>query len=386
MAQSGDSAESPPPPIHPPESAEAWVGPLVAMLVVQTAVSFLSRIPPTLAPTLGPRVGWPAESVGYLTALISGGSIFVLLLAAPLQRRLGSMRTLQIGMALGVAGALLCALPSAGALVVGSLIIGLSIGPPSTAGMDVLQRYAPPSHRNLLFSVKQAGVPLGGVAAGLLLLYPPPVLSDAPPVLWVVVFAVGIFWISALTNAFNFMDGIDGFTGGVAIVNALFLIPLSGEAGALLPALIGATAGFLVWNISPASMFVGDSGAYLLGFSLAAIALYAPVPPGAPWTPLGFVAAALVFLPYLFDTAFTLFRRLRSGAGKNIFLAHREHIYQRITPTADLHRRTSNLYYAASVVAGLAALLISQEGAPMLLGIVVAAALCATLAALPRIL
>jgi hypothetical protein len=63
------------------------------MLVVQTAVSFLSRIPPTLAPTLGPRVGWPAESVGYLTALISGGSIFVLLLAAPLQRRLGSMRT-----------------------------------------------------------------------------------------------------------------------------------------------------------------------------------------------------------------------------------------------------------------------------------------------------
>jgi MFS family permease len=169
MAQSGDSAESPPPPIHPPESAEAWVGPLVAMLVVQTAVSFLSRIPPTLAPTLGPRVGWPAESVGYLTALISGGSIFVLLLAAPLQRRLGSMRTLQIGMALGVAGALLCALPSAGALVVGSLIIGLSIGPPSTAGMDVLQRYAPPSHRNLLFSVKQAGVPLGGVAAGLLL-------------------------------------------------------------------------------------------------------------------------------------------------------------------------------------------------------------------------
>ncbi len=237
---------------------------------------------------------------------------------------------------------------------------------------------------NLGFKIKAAAQIV--VAAGLLLLYPPPVLSEAPPVLWVVVFAVGIFWISALTNAFNFMDGIDGFTGGVAIVNALFLIPLSGEAGALLPALIGATAGFLVWNISPASMFVGDSGAYLLGFSLAAIALYAPVPPGAPWTPLGFVAAALVFLPYLFDTAFTLFRRLRSGAGKNIFLAHREHIYQRITPTADLHRRTSNLYYAASVVAGLAALLISQEGAPMLLGIVVAAALCATLAALPRIL
>ncbi|KPU99461.1 hypothetical protein APR50_11135 [Variovorax paradoxus] len=139
------------------------------MLVVQTAVSFLSRIPPTLAPTLAPRVGWPAESVGYLSSLITGGSIVVLLLAAPLQRRAGSMRTLQIGVALGVVGTLLSALPSALALVAGSLLIGLAIGPPSTAGMDVLQRYAPLRHRNLLFSVKQAGVPLGGVAAGLLL-------------------------------------------------------------------------------------------------------------------------------------------------------------------------------------------------------------------------
>ena len=237
---------------------------------------------------------------------------------------------------------------------------------------------------NLHFKTKAAAQVL--VAAGLLVLYPPPVLSGASGLLWVVVLGVGVFWIAALTNAFNFMDGIDGFTGGVAMVNALFLIPLSGAAGAFLPALIGATAGFLIWNISPASMFVGDSGAYLLGFALAAVALYAPVPPGGTWTPLGFVAGVLVFLPYLFDTAFTLFRRLRAGAGKNIFLAHREHIYQRITPTADLHRRTSNLYYGASVVAGLAALLVAEGGAAMLLGIVLAVALCVALAALPKVL
>lgn len=169
MARSRHATESRPPSGLTPEPAEAWVGPLVAMLMVQTAVSFLSRIPPTLAPTLAPRVGWPAESVGYLSSMITAGSIFVLLLASPLQRRVGSMRMLQIGVALGVAGTLLSALPSALALAAGSLLIGLSIGPPSTAGMDVLQRYAPLRHRNLLFSVKQAGVPLGGVAAGLLL-------------------------------------------------------------------------------------------------------------------------------------------------------------------------------------------------------------------------
>jgi len=236
---------------------------------------------------------------------------------------------------------------------------------------------------NLHFGTKAAAQALA--ATGLTFFYPPPLLSEAPGALWVVVFAVGVFWIVALSNAFNFMDGIDGFTGGVAIVNAFFLIPLAGQPGGVLPALIGATAGFLVWNVSPASMFIGDSGAYFLGFSLAAVALYAPVPPGEPWTPLGFVAGALVFLPYLFDTAFTLFRRLRSGAGKSIFLAHREHIYQRITPAVGLHRRTSNLYYGASVVAGLAALLVAENGLFVPLGLILAVALCAALAALPKL-
>lgn len=153
---------------HPDHDADPpWVGPLVAMLAVQTAASFLSRIAPTLAPALGPRVGWSAESVGFLSSLITGGSIFVLLLAAPVQRRYGPMRTLQIGLALGVVGSLLSAVPSAAALVLGSLLIGVSIGPPSSAGSDVLQRYSPAHHRNLLFSVKQAGVPLGGAVAGL---------------------------------------------------------------------------------------------------------------------------------------------------------------------------------------------------------------------------
>ena len=148
---------------------EDWVGPLLAMLAVQTAVSFLSRIAPTLAPSLAPRIGWPVESVGYLSSMITGASVVALLLGMPLLRRLGSMRNLQVGLALGVLGALLSAVPESIALVVGSLLIGLSIGPPSSAGMDVLQRFAPLRHRNLLFSVKQAGVPLGGVIAGLLM-------------------------------------------------------------------------------------------------------------------------------------------------------------------------------------------------------------------------
>src|ERR671913_1901882 len=237
---------------------------------------------------------------------------------------------------------------------------------------------------NLPFGVKAVLQALAAV--GLLLLYPPTILSDAPGLLGVLVFAVGVFWLVALSNAFNFMDGIDGITGGVALVNALFLAPLVGQAGSFLPALIGATAAFLIWNISPASIFLGDSGAYFIGFSLAAVALYAPALSGQEWTPLGFLACVVVFTPYLFDTAYTLVRRLRSGAGKSIFLAHREHIYQRITPTTGMHRRTSNLYYVASVVAGLAALLVQGGGSAILAGAGLALACCGLLAALPRLI
>jgi UDP-N-acetylmuramyl pentapeptide phosphotransferase/UDP-N-acetylglucosamine-1-phosphate transferase len=233
---------------------------------------------------------------------------------------------------------------------------------------------------NLHFGAKAAAQTL--VASGLLIFYPPQVLSEAPEALKVVAFAVGVLWIVALSNAFNFMDGIDGFIGGVALVNMLFLSALAG--GEFLPALAGATAGFLVWNINPASIFLGDSGAYFLGFGLAAVALYAPVP-DALWTPLGFVACALVFTPLLFDTAYTLVRRLRTGAGKNIFSAHREHIYQRITPTTGMHRRTSNIYYGVSVVAGFAALMVGGGGASMLVGVALTLACCSTLAALPRL-
>jgi UDP-N-acetylmuramyl pentapeptide phosphotransferase/UDP-N-acetylglucosamine-1-phosphate transferase len=93
----------------------------------------------------------------------------------------------------------------------------------------------------------------------------------------------------------------------------------------------------------------------------------------------------VVFTPYLFDTAYTLVRRLRSGAGKSIFLAHREHIYQRITPTTGMHRRTSNLYYGASVIAGFAALLISRGDVLSFVGVALALACCILLAALPKI-
>jgi UDP-N-acetylmuramyl pentapeptide phosphotransferase/UDP-N-acetylglucosamine-1-phosphate transferase len=233
--------------------------------------------------------------------------------------------------------------------------------------------------RSLHFGTKALAQTL--IAAGLIFVYQPPLLSEASVLLKLGVFGAGVFWIVALSNAFNFMDGIDGIIGGVALINVLFLALLAG--GAPLAPLAGATVGFLIWNVNPASIFLGDSGSYFLGFLLAATALYAPLPADG-WSPLPFLAGILVFTPLLFDTAYTLLRRLR--AGKNVFSAHREHIYQRITPSTGMHRRTSNLYYGASVVAGFAALLVSIGGASLLAGLSLALACCAGLLALPKVI
>lgn len=223
----------------------------------------------------------------------------------------------------------------------------------------------------------------------LLFLAPPPICEAAGP-FWPITLLFGVVWIVAVVNAYNFMDGIDGIAGGTAILNALFLAALVGVSaglGAGLAALAAAVGGFMLWNVSPARIFLGDSGSHFVGFFLGAVALYTePVGrAGDAFGPyLAFAVAATVFAPFLFDTAFTLVRRAK--ARKNVFAAHREHIYQRITPDPAKHRQVSNVYFAFSVVAGLAALLASG-GSPLRLlgGVVMILGLCLFMAFLPRI-
>ena len=191
------------------------------------------------------------------------------------------------------------------------------------------------------------------VAFGLLFLSPPALVQAAGP-LWPLMLLSCAVWVTAVVNAYNFMDGIDGLAGGTAILNALFLVPLLGGASGLAAGLIAmaaAAAGFLAWNLSPARIFLGDSGSHFVGFFLGAAALYT-APVGGSLV-VAFVVAAVVFTPFLFDTAFTLLRRAR--AGKNILSAHREHIYQRITPNPAKHRQVTNVYLGLAALSGLAA-------------------------------
>src|SRR4051812_19831069 len=97
-----------------------------------------------------------------------------------------------------------------------------------------------------------------------------------------------LFWIVGVTNAFNLLDNMDGLCAGSALVGGTFvLIQMVGEGPAMAPALylagmLGATAGFLAYNVHPASIFMGDTGSLFLGLNLAAITLVGNSPTSRP--------------------------------------------------------------------------------------------------------
>lgn len=151
-------------------------------------------------------------------------------------------------------------------------------------------------------------------------------------------FFVAVFWITALINVYNFMDGVDGLAAGAGVlfVVALFIIGNGFASFYLLP-LAGALLGFLAWNANPASIFMGDSGSQFVGFGLAIGAL------GPRGEPVDLVPALIIFSPFIFDAAFTIVRRARER--KNIIASHNEHLYQRLVKQGYSHRTIANVYY-----------------------------------------
>jgi MFS family permease len=150
-------------------SKPSWLSPLLAIVTVQTMCAFLTRLVPTLAPLLISRIGFSEASIGYFSASNMLGSIAFLVLGAPFIRRLGPLRSLQMGLLLGIFGLFVMASPVFATTAIASFLIGVAYAPSAPAGNEVLHRYAPATHRTLIFSIKQAGVPVGGVLAGLAL-------------------------------------------------------------------------------------------------------------------------------------------------------------------------------------------------------------------------
>jgi UDP-GlcNAc:undecaprenyl-phosphate GlcNAc-1-phosphate transferase len=129
-----------------------------------------------------------------------------------------------------------------------------------------------------------------------------------------------LFWIVGITNAFNLLDNMDGLCAGTALVAGTFLlIGITNESGVTsqalyLSALLGGTAGFFIYNVHPASIFMGDTGSLFLGLNIASITLLAsPESSGRSRLVSTVVAPVLLLMIPIFDTTFVTIVRLLSG-------------------------------------------------------------------------
>jgi Fuc2NAc and GlcNAc transferase len=171
--------------------------------------------------------------------------------------------------------------------------------------------------------------------------------------------------VTAVINFTNFMDGLDGLVAGCMAV-ALAAAALQLAAPWPVWALVGSLLGFLLWNWSPAKVFMGDVGSTFLGAVFAGLALQAPSLPEA-------LALLFVATPLLGDAFLCVPRRLL--AGQRVFQAHRLHLFQRLHQAGWPHARVSSLYIGATAVLAIALLwgglpwLITLAAFELLLGI-----------------
>jgi Fuc2NAc and GlcNAc transferase len=170
-----------------------------------------------------------------------------------------------------------------------------------------------------------------------------------------------IIWIVGLTNAYNFMDGIDLMAAGQAIAAGLGWAVLGSLGHAPDLVLIGtvvalASAGFAVHNRPPATIFMGDVGSAFLGYLFATLCLMA-----LQRDPLLATAGLFLVWPFVFDTAFTFLRRARRREA--VFSAHRSHLYQRLVIAGLSHLQVSSLYAGLDLIGIACAVLLFKRPA-----------------------
>lgn len=182
-----------------------------------------------------------------------------------------------------------------------------------------------------------------------------------------------IIWVVGITNALNLIDGLDGLAAGVALISSLtlFIIAILNnryEAAILTSILSGAILGFLPYNFNPASIFMGDTGAQLLGFMLAAISIEGAIKSAAAFA----IAVPILALGIpIYDTLFAMIRRKING--KPIMQADRGHLHHRLLDMGLSQRQAVIIMYLISAVLGsfsIIAMQISTQRSYFLLAMV----------------
>jgi UDP-GlcNAc:undecaprenyl-phosphate GlcNAc-1-phosphate transferase len=187
-----------------------------------------------------------------------------------------------------------------------------------------------------------------------------------------------LIWVIGITNAFNLIDGLDGLSAGLGFIACVTMTAASYLSGkgefeiiALTIILAAAILGFLPYNFNPASIFMGDTGAQLIGFLLAAISMK-----GAIKSASAIVLAVPILalgLP-IYDTIFAIIRRKVNG--RSIAEADKGHLHHRLLNMGLSQRQVVIIMYLINAVLGMIAIIVMQltnRRAYMVLAVVVAA-------------
>lgn len=193
--------------------------------------------------------------------------------------------------------------------------------------------------------------------------------------------ALTIFWIVGITNALNIIDIMDGLASGVAVIAGatFFFVAIPTEQMSILlisSVLVGAALGFLYHNFFPARIYMGDSGAYLLGFTLAVIAIqesFTSVNTFALLSPI-----LILGIP-IYDTFFVMFLRIIQG--RNPFHGSRDHFALRLEKLGIPRKFVVIQIYHIAVILGMAAFIATQVelwGALFIYSLIILIALAAS--------
>lgn len=173
---------------------------------------------------------------------------------------------------------------------------------------------------------------------------------------------VTVLWIVAITNAVNLIDGLDGLAIGVSAISATTVLVISllvseVQVAVVMAALVGACAGFMPYNLNPAKMFMGDTGATFLGYILACMSVEGLF---KSWAIISFAVPFLILGLPIFDTAFAFIRRIAHG--QSPMQADRGHIHHRLIDMGLNQKQAVATLYVISAILGLSAVVLTTSG------------------------
>lgn len=169
-------------------------------------------------------------------------------------------------------------------------------------------------------------------------------------------YVISFLWILGLTNAVNFMDGIDGLVAGCTVIASLFFMAISFYQGSSFVyvtcyTLLAGALGFLFLNFYPAKIFLGDVGSAFIGFTFATLAIIAARYDASHTS---FLVMPLLMFNIIYDTVFTLIRRAIKK--ESLLEAHRDHLYQLLVRSEFTHREVALIHYCMAFLQGLGAM------------------------------